>query len=72
MTLFSEPTSGVCTMNAGSFKAGQCLNLTGNPGIYGYTDQVTKAPSGSTCQPTLQTMPFGGVSPKNPTTFCCL
>lgn len=72
LTLYNDQAVGVCTNPVGSFKAGQCFNLSGNPGIYGYTDAVTKAPSGSTCQPTLTTMPVGGVSPKNPTTFCCL
>jgi hypothetical protein len=72
LSLWSDSGAGVCSTASGSFKAGQCFNLSGNPGILGWSDQVTKAPSGGTCQPTLTTGAVGTVVEKNPTTICCL
>jgi hypothetical protein len=72
VTLYSDPTAGACVTPVGSFKAGQCFDLVGNPAVRGRTDQITKAPSGATCQPSQQSMPFGSVTPKDATTFCCL
>lgn len=72
ISLWGDTTIGVCTTPVASFKAGQCTNLTGNPDIHGRTDQVTKAPTGGSCQPAGASNPTGQVTEKNPTTFCCL
>lgn len=71
ITLYGDATSGVCATEVGSVKAGQCVDLAGNPAIHGRTDQITKAPSGALCAPTVQSMPFGTLTPKDATTFCC-
>lgn len=71
LSLYSDPAVGVCTTLVTSFKAGQCKALSGNLGIYGWTDQITKAPSGGTCAPVAPATPIGQVTAKGPTTFCC-
>jgi hypothetical protein len=72
LSLYSDPAVGACNTLVTSFKAGQCTALNGNPGIYGWTDQITKAPQGGNCMPITVTTPFGTVVEKGPTTFCCL
>jgi len=72
LSLYSDPAVGACNTPVTSFKAGQCAALSGNPGIYGWTDQITKAPQGGSCMPITVTTPFGTVTEKGATTFCCL
>jgi len=72
LTLYSDQAANVCTTAVGTVKTGQCADLLGNPGIFGWTDQVSKQPSGGSCQPTAPSAPTGMVTPKGPTTFCCL
>jgi hypothetical protein len=72
LSLWSDPSLGTCTTPAASFKAGQCQDLGGNPAIYGWTEQITKPPSGGKCSPTTTSTPLGQATPKTPTTFCCL
>jgi len=71
LSLYSDPAVGICTTLVTKFKAGQCAALSGNPGIYGWTDQITKAPQGGSCAPIAVTTPIGQVTAKGPTTFCC-
>jgi hypothetical protein len=70
--LFSDPAVGVCATEVVQLKAGGCALIPANAGIFGWTDAVTKNPSGGGCPPTGQSTPTGSVVPKGPTTFCCL
>src|SRR5262249_39641412 len=70
--LFSDPAQGVCSSEEVSFLAGQCQNLSGNPGVYGRTDVVTQAPAGGSCPVTGGGMATGTAVPESPRTFCCV
>lgn len=72
LSLWSDPALGACNTPAAAFKAGQCQDLSGNPAIHGWTEQITKPPSGGKCSPTTTSTPLGQATPKTPTTFCCL
>ena len=69
--LYDDPAIGVCLSEVGKFEAGTCYDIAGNPGIYGWTSEVTGAPAGGTC-PKSTVSSTGTVTPILPTTFCCI
>jgi len=72
ISLFSEQLANSCNTKIASFDAGGCINLSGNPPVFGRSAVITEPPSGGSCAVTGGGQPTGSLTPTNATTFCCL
>jgi hypothetical protein len=73
ITVHSDQVVNTCNTQVGSFTAGSCSNLSGNPGIFGRKATITQPPSGSSCAPLAGGgQPTGSATPTSPVTFCCI
>lgn len=71
--LFSDQQLSTCNTEVTSLVAGGgCVDLSGNPGIYGIEIDLTTPPSGGSCSPTSTSTLMGAVTLEDATTFCCL
>lgn len=73
--LYSDSAYGVCSTQVATVYTGDCVDLgTANPDIFGWENGSFGAAQGGSCQPTLESKPYGIVEPDPAaaTTFCCL
>lgn len=71
VTIYSSSAQGTCQSALGTFAAGTCMNVAGNPNLAGRTATAPGAPSGGMCLGSGGT-PTGTATTTNPTTFCCI
>ncbi len=72
ISLFSDVPLNTCNIPLAMVESGACVNLPSNPRVSSRTSAVTQAPAGGSCSVSGGGVASGGVTPIDPTTFCCL
>lgn len=70
ITIYADSFLDTCTSPDGTFAAGTCMNLVGNPNAGNSKFTQTSPPSGGSCSP-VGGQPIGVATKTFPQTFCC-
>jgi hypothetical protein len=72
VSLFSDAALNSCNNPLAMVESGECVDLPSNSRVGSRTAAITQAPAGGSCSVTGGGVASGGVTPIDPTTFCCL